>query len=355
MTKQCKQIKKGREVIAAALREVGNPPPEPLDPMIMTSEPTYEGLVKLLARGLPTLGLFSDEGGRFLGGYAMNTDNVLKTAAGLSGLWDAKPITRTRAGDGNIVLYGRRLSMHLMVQPNVAGLLFGDQMLAGQGLLGRILAAHSISTKGSRPYKQKDVNAEPAYRAYVARMTSLLQREMPLREGSMQELAPRALPPSDAAKVTWIAFHDHVEAQQRPGGPLAAISSLASKAAEHALRLAGVLALIRDTDTQLVTDDDMRNGIMLADFYLSEANRLREESAVDQETRTAERVLEWARKRGGRFATETLYQSGPGEVRNKADADKVLRTLEQHGLARQLPAGIEVDGKPRLKAWEVRT
>ena len=33
--------------------------------MITTGEPTYEGLVKLLARGLPTLGLFSDEGGRF--------------------------------------------------------------------------------------------------------------------------------------------------------------------------------------------------------------------------------------------------------------------------------------------------
>ena len=143
--------KKSREEIKAALVEVGEPLPEPLEPMLTTSEPTYEGLVKFLARGLPTLGLFSDEGGRFLGGYAMSADNVLKTAAGLSGLWDAKPISRTRAGDGNTVLYGRRLSMHLMVQPNVAGMLFGDTLLTGQGLLGRILAVHPISTKGSRP------------------------------------------------------------------------------------------------------------------------------------------------------------------------------------------------------------
>jgi hypothetical protein len=233
-------------------------------------------------------------------------------------------------------------------------MLFGDDLLAGQGLLGRILAVHPISTKGSRPYKQKDVNTEPAYNAYCARMTSLLQREMPLREGSQQELSPRVLPPSNDAKIEWIAFHDHVEAQQRPGGPLAAISSLASKAAEHALRLAGVLSLMRDIDAQSITDEDMRNGIMLANFYLSEAGRLHEEAAIDQETRTAERVLEWAQKRGGRFATETLYQSGPVEVRNKADAEQVLRTLKQHGLDRQLPAGSEVDGKTRRNAWEVR-
>jgi len=347
--------KKGRKAIATAMREVGEPPPEPLDPMITTGEPTYEGLVKLLARGLPTLGLFSDEGGRFLGGHAMNADNVLKTAAGLSGLWDAKPITRTRAGDGNSVLYGRRLSMHMMVQPNVASMLFGDALLAGQGLLGRILAVHPITTKGSRFYKQKDVNAEPAYKAYCAHMTSLLQRETPLREGSAQELAPRALPPSDEAKATWIAFHDHVEEQQQPNGPLATISSLASKAAEHSLRLAGVLAVVRDSDAQSISDDDMRGGIALADFYLAEAGRLHDEAAIDEETRTAERVLAWARKRGGRFATETLYQSGPVELRKKADAEQVLRTLEMHGLARQLPPGSEVDGKPRRNAWEVRT
>jgi hypothetical protein len=347
--------KKSREAIAAALREVGEPPSEPLDPMVMTSEPTYEGLVKLLARGLPTLGLFSDEGGRFLGGHAMSADNVLKTAAGLSGLWDAKAITRTRAGDGNIVLYGRRLSMHLMVQPNVAGMLFGDALLAGQGLLGRILAVCPTSTKGSRLYKPKDMRTEPAYRAYCIRMTSLLQREMPLREGSRQELSPKALPPSDEAKTNWIAFHNHVEEQQHPGGSLATISSLASKAAEHALRLAGVLAVVRDTDTQSITADDMRGGITLANFYLTEAGLLHEEATIDEELRTAERVLEWARKRSARFATETLYQNGPVEVRNKADAERVLRTLELHGLARQLPAGVEVDGKLRRNAWETRT
>ena len=34
-----------------------------------------------------------------------------------AGLWDGEPIRRVRQGDGSIVLPGRRVSMHLMVQP----------------------------------------------------------------------------------------------------------------------------------------------------------------------------------------------------------------------------------------------
>lgn len=346
--------KKGRDEKAAALREVGDEPQAPLDPMITTSEPTYEGLCKLFAVGLPSLGLFSDEGGRFLGGNAMNNDNVLKTASGLSGLWDAKSITRTRAGDGNSALYGRRLSMHLMIQPNVAGMLFGSELLSGQGMLGRILAAHPASTKGTRLYRDTDVTLEPAYRAYVARMESLLRLELPLKEGTRQELEPRALQLSPEAKTRWIAFHNHVEALQGPDRALAPISSLASKAAEHAARTAGTLAIIRDSDAQSVTDEDMDGAITLVNFYLSEALRLSDEASIDYEIRTAQSVLDWGRNRGCRFAIRTLYQFGPGAVRNKADAVRVLQLLTEHGLARELPNGTVVDDAPRRNAWEVR-
>ena len=64
--------------------------------MLTTEEPTYEGLVKLLDGGWPSVGLFSDEGGRFLGGFAMSEEQRIKTMAGLNSLWDGQPITRTR-------------------------------------------------------------------------------------------------------------------------------------------------------------------------------------------------------------------------------------------------------------------
>ena len=43
-------------------------PVPPLHPLVLVEEPTYEGIVKYLAIGQPSVGLFSDEGGRFLEG-----------------------------------------------------------------------------------------------------------------------------------------------------------------------------------------------------------------------------------------------------------------------------------------------
>jgi hypothetical protein len=95
---ECLASKQNRSYDAkqAALRELGPAPLAPLDPMLLCEEPTYEGLVKLLAVGQPSVGLFTDEGGRFIGGYGMSSDNMLKTAAGLSVLWDGKAIDRVR-------------------------------------------------------------------------------------------------------------------------------------------------------------------------------------------------------------------------------------------------------------------
>ena len=46
-----------------ALKKLGPPPPKPWFGMLLASEPTFEGLVKLLADGWPAAGLFSSEGG----------------------------------------------------------------------------------------------------------------------------------------------------------------------------------------------------------------------------------------------------------------------------------------------------
>jgi hypothetical protein len=72
--------------LEADLRNLGPEPRPPLFPKLTVQEPTLEGLLKLYQSGRPTLGLFSDEAGTFIGGHAMNKDNRLKTIAGLSAL-----------------------------------------------------------------------------------------------------------------------------------------------------------------------------------------------------------------------------------------------------------------------------
>jgi hypothetical protein len=49
-------------------------------------------------------------------------------------LWDDGETRRVRVGDGAAMLLGRRLTVHLMVQPDVAGIMLSDRLLADQGL-----------------------------------------------------------------------------------------------------------------------------------------------------------------------------------------------------------------------------
>jgi len=130
-----------KQEIAKQLGALPPPPVAPLIPLLTIPEPTLEGLHKFLALGEPSIGLFSDEGGTFIGGYGMSDDIRLRTGSGLSDLWDGKAIKRVRGGDGVLFLKGRRLSLHLMVQPGIAEALLADPILMQQGLLSRVLVS----------------------------------------------------------------------------------------------------------------------------------------------------------------------------------------------------------------------
>jgi hypothetical protein len=149
-------------------------PVAPRLPLLFCEDPTFEGIYKLLAAGMPSIGLFSDEGGRMLGGHAMNPENRLKTVASLSKLWDGAPIDRVRSGDGCSVLYDRRCSVHLMAQPLAADTFLSDGVSADQGVLGRFLITKPESTKGTRFYANIDLAKSASLAAYNATITRLL-------------------------------------------------------------------------------------------------------------------------------------------------------------------------------------
>ena len=108
---------------------MGSAPSEPLLPMLICEEPTVEGLCKLFPKAEPRMGVFSTEGGRFIGGYSMSEDHKLNTVSTLSQLWDGVPIKRVRVGDGVNIVSGRRVSMHLMIQPYIAQKILSDPLL----------------------------------------------------------------------------------------------------------------------------------------------------------------------------------------------------------------------------------
>ena len=214
-----------------ALAELGPEPEAPLLPIYLCGGPTIEGLYRLLREGQPSVGLFSDEGGAFVGGHAMSEDHRLKTAAGLSKLFDGEPLKRPRAGEGTYILRGKRLSLHLLVQPRVAVNIFNDENLRDQGVLSRMLAVHPVSAVGTRFWKDPEPEHFRGLSHFSGTIGAILRTPPRMADGERNVLAPRALTLSDEATRIWKGFSDFVERQSGPGGEYEPISWTREQAA----------------------------------------------------------------------------------------------------------------------------
>jgi hypothetical protein len=339
------------EELEQKLNQMSPEPSRPLEPFLLLEEPSYEGLVKLYAIGQPSIGLFSDEGGRMFGGYSMGKENLLKTACGLSSLWDGKPITRIRGGDQNLLLHGRRFCSHLMMQEVVLGNILKNELLQGQGLLARCLIAAPVSNAGNRCYNPVDVSQDPLIQGFYAHVSALLDQPFPLANSDIgNELAPRALPLSFEAKNSWVLFHDEIDRSLKPDGALYSIRRMANKAAEQALRISGILTLMENFEACSIPSGAMERAIALTRYYLDEALRIADMSFLDSDLELAQAVLMWMKKKAAIeshekiFSLQEIYQkAGPRGVRNKKMAQKVMGILEDHKEVERLPTQAKLE------------
>ena len=228
--------------------------------MLVSDEGTLQGLQKLFADAMPSLGLFSDEGGQWLGGFAMSEEQRGQTGAALSKLWDGAPIKRVRGTDGVTILRGRRLSIHLMIQHRIARRLFGDPDLKDQGLLSRLLICQPLSMKGDRAWKRPDENSDLELTKYQTRVLKMLSDPMPM-DHETRELRPKVIALSPDAEPLFIAFHDAVEIELKPGGGFEEITGFAAKLPEHAVRLAAVMAYFEDREVASISARALSAGI----------------------------------------------------------------------------------------------
>jgi len=346
-----------KSAIEIALTELGPAPEEPLQPVLTCPEPTFEGLTRLLRYGQPSVGLFSSEGGQFIGGHALNEENRLKTAAGLSSFWDGEPVRRVRQGDGSIVLYGRRVAVHLMVQPDVVAAFFTDPILKAQGLLSRLLVVCPESMAGKRLWKESSSAADEVIHAYEAKLSRIMETSFPLAEGKQNELEPRRLTLSSDAHTLWIGFSDEVEKNIGSKGEWEHIRYFANKLPEHAARLAAVISLVDDFENNTISARYMGYGIQLANFYGGEMLRLAAMGSTDEKLLLAEKLLGWIHTSDkcdeGLVTLPDVYQYGPNRIRDKKTANEILKILEDHGSIEPVQGDRVVNGTRRKNVWRV--
>lgn len=302
---------------------------EPSAPRLITTDPTIEALIKGLCHDLPSMGLFCDEGGQFLGSSTMSRDNRLKAVTALSSLWDGSPIDRARSMAGeSLRAYDRRLSLHLMLQPYLAMQLLSDPLLQGQGILGRCLMTWPTSLAGQRSYQAVDLSKDAALKRYHRRLSALFYQPWSLSADGALQLSPLSLSP--LARRRWIDLHDAIEAQLGEFGELASVRPSGSKAADNLLRVAGILAVVEESSA--VEADHIQRASALVGYYLTEIQRLTEQEPVCRVKEEADRLLRWLQvKDWKRFSIRDLNRNGPRFARKSSrHAAKLLVELIDH-------------------------
>lgn len=314
--------------------------PEPVAPVarsIVVSKGTVEGLQAILANQ-SHVGIISPEGGEMLGGHSMQKDKRVSGLAWLLKSWGAETLDSLTKGGGLSVLMGRRVTMHTLVQPVLLRELLSDPLAAGQGFLARCLIAEPETLAGTRMFRMCNPKEAPEVLRYYAAMNALLQRKAVTRpDGDGYELEPRPLPMSSEARALWVAFYDQVEGEQMEGRSLAGARAFASKAAEQAARIAGVIEMASDPDAADITRTSMDCAVQLTAFYISEHVRLCGVSTEWKEAAQLRALLTWLQEQGAAIQHRDVLRLAPNQLRNLKDAGlrPLLLELQRRGYIRE--------------------
>lgn len=156
-------ILSGWETVKGGKESLDTAGPRPREPVLFFRDMTSEGLVKYLHENWPAITLANSDAAAWLGGYSMREGRDTATAAMLSSLWSGTTHTQARASMKQaMILFNRRLSLSLMIQPELAASLIESKTLTGQGFLSRCLPPFPKSTMGTRLYKHYSEDARLA-------------------------------------------------------------------------------------------------------------------------------------------------------------------------------------------------
>ncbi|MBT00622.1 MAG: hypothetical protein CMI01_18415 [Oceanospirillaceae bacterium] len=325
-------------------------PRPPLRPNITMSEPTSEGVFRHLAEGRPSAGIFTAEGGNFYCGHGMSDESRGRMVTMTSDIWDGNPVTRTRGAAGeSSVLRGVRVTIHIMIQPVIADDVLGDPFLINQGFLPRHLIYRAPTKAGTRFLSNRPVDEDPSedpvIQAYWGRLAEMLDREL-VTDPASGALELETLEIRGDAWLQWRKLFDGIEAESGPKGRYWEIRAFASKAAENAARIAGVLAAFDGTG---ITVEHITNAGHLIGFYLESMLTNVEQAQQDQRLVEANDLLEWLRESGGSIDAHQ-FKKLPSKYRSAKKARHLLYVLAEHGHVRVTKTSIH-NGKP--SAWEV--
>ncbi|HJQ57579.1 MAG TPA: DUF3987 domain-containing protein, partial [Vineibacter sp.] len=322
-------------------------------PTLLVGGASPEGLFSMLDSGRACMGWFGAAPAALTGGRIASAASRRYLSRAVAALWDDGSLDRRQPRDGVLRVSGKRVTVHFAAPPGDGLAWLASPDLADERLFSRLLCVMPDSTIGTRRAGDDPAARIAAAEDVLARHDARLRALLRLVEDVVETHEP-ALPLSPDAERLWWDFRDAMEDEAAASGAFGGLRALASNAAEHVARLAGVLSLYTDWETQEISADAFAGAIRLMRHYLAEAARIATMAGERGELRRAQEVLDHLRRLGRPLVhLADVYQSGPAHTRDAASARAAMRLLEAHGHVAAVPGGTIIDGTPRSAVWRL--
>jgi hypothetical protein len=103
-----------------------------------------------------------------------------------------------------------------------------------------------------------------------------------------------------------------------------------------------------------INDKHLESGLILMQWYLAEALRIQSTAIVPQSVLDAESLSRWLDSRNlKQFATRTILNKGPNQLRNKSRLNAAINELVSGGYLAPNDHGAMIDGKKAKLSWTV--
>lgn len=296
----------------------------PAEPYRIMKDGTVEGIRRAYKEGIPSQGCYTSEAAVMLGGYGMSAEHRGKTAGNLNALWDAGEISVARGTEGRLQLYDRRLSIHWLIQPDIAYQAIHDPMLSSVGFWPRFLLAcpeptPPLQAKIFRPGQHK------AIRDYWTRCNHFL--DLPMGE-SCSDL--QVIESTEEAQQMACRYYERMQIEGKRG-VLTEVKPFALRATEQAFRVAGVLAAFEGK--KQIDRETMQNGLTLVAYSIDSWLSIFGSNEENAARKWALLLYEWILKQDGQqVATTAILRIGPKNLRSRDRRDTALSLLQQAGL-----------------------
>ncbi len=313
------------------MRDLEHAKPEPPKvPRLLYSDATPEALAYGLAKQWPSGGVVSSEAGVVFGSHGMGRDSVMRNLGLLNQLWDGTSLTFDRRSVESFRVQGARLTVALRVQEPTLREFFArsGSLARGTGFLARFLVAWPESTQGHRPFTDAPDNW-PALSAFNNRITAILNQSAPVDDKGSR-LAPLMLSLTPKAMMSWVEYHNAIEADLVSGGDFYDVRDVASKSADNVARLAALFHTFNDAGGAIGIES-IDSASVIAAWHLNESRRFFGELALPVELSDAVRLDTWLieychqRETTHMVGKSVAMQYGP--LRKKDSLDAAIRML----------------------------